>query len=55
MKKLVLALSVLGLVTLTSCGAQENCRGDRGYSATQTIEKQNVVITAEAIETTNRQ
>lgn len=55
MKKIVLALSVLGLVTLTSCGAQENCRGDRGYSATQKIEKQNVTLTADAVETENRQ
>jgi len=27
MKKLLLALSVVGMISLTSCGAQENCRG----------------------------
>ena len=55
MKKIVLALSVLGLVTLSSCGAQESCRGDRGYSTTQKIEKQHITLTADAVETDNRQ
>ncbi len=27
MKKIILILSVIGLVTLSSCGAQEDCRG----------------------------
>jgi hypothetical protein len=55
MKKLVLAISVIGLVTLTSCGAQENCRGDRGYTVAPKIEKQNTVITVNAVESDTRQ
>jgi len=55
MKKLVLALSVIGLVTLSSCGAQENCRGDRGYSTTQKIEKQSIALATNTVETENRQ
>ncbi len=27
MKKLFFAFSIIGLITLSSCGAQENCRG----------------------------
>jgi len=27
MKKIILILSLIGLVTLSSCGAQEDCRG----------------------------
>ena len=27
MKKLFLAISIIGLFSLTSCGSQENCRG----------------------------
>jgi len=54
MKKLVLAISVIGLITLTSCGAQENCRGDRGYFASQKIEKQNAIITVNTIDNNNR-
>jgi len=27
MKKIFLAISIIGLISLTSCGAEENCRG----------------------------
>ncbi len=27
MKKLLVIISIIGLISLTSCGAQENCRG----------------------------
>jgi len=40
MKTFFFAISIIGLISLTSCGAQENCRGRGNY---YTISKQQPV------------
>ena len=55
MKKLFLVLSVIGLISLSSCGSQESCRGVRGYSVKQNIEKQHTQATASVTESNDMQ
>ena len=46
MKKLFLAFSILGLLTLSSCGAQEECRNRGAYVYQQDQPSQEIIASA---------
>jgi len=43
MKKLFFIFGIVGLITLTSCGAQESCRSRASYVSHEQIQNTNLV------------
>jgi uncharacterized lipoprotein YehR (DUF1307 family) len=45
MKKLLILFSIIGVITLTSCGAQEECRSRGSYVNQQEVKQLNIIET----------